>query len=133
MFTVEVLISLLLLFLTITLSATSSKFFNRIITQQERYQDIYIAVFNIKDKIFDEICTSSNKIEDMLSGVEYHATCTKLNESRNFVKEYDFEENTMLKSYTGPYLVTLYQVHLELINYNYSVEYTIFKYKKSTS
>jgi len=132
MFTVEVLIALLLLFLTITLSATSSKFFNRIITQQERYQDIYIAVFNIKDKIFDEICTSSNKIENILSGVEYRATCTKLNESQSFVKEYDFEENRMLKSYTGPYLVTLYEVNLELINYNYSVDYTIFKYKKST-
>jgi len=133
MFTVEVLIALLLLFLTITLSATSSKFFNRIITQQDRYQDIYIAVFNIKDRISDEICTSSNKIEDIFSGVEYRATCRKLNESQTFVKEYDFEENKMLKSYTGPYRVSLYEVTLELITYNYSIEYIIFKYKKSTS
>ena len=131
MFTVEVLISIFILFLVVTLSATSSKFLNQIIKQQDRYKNIYAIVFSIKDKISTDICTKQNRMNGEMAGLEYVAQCTLVKAKRGFKKDYDFDENKEIIGYTGTYLFQLYKVDLELIGYNYTVSYYINKYKKA--
>ena len=131
MFTVEVLISIFILFLVVTVSATSSKFLNQILKQQDRYKNIYAVVFSIKDKISADICTKQSRMRGELTGLEYTVECTLLKEKRGFVKDYDFDEAKEIVGYTGGYLFQLYQVDLELVKYNYQVSYYINRYKKA--
>jgi len=130
MFTVEVLISIFILFLVVTLSATSSKFLNQMLKQQERYKELYTIIFSIKDKISNDICTKHQKITGEMSGLEYVAECTLVKESRGFVKDYDFEDSKEIIGYTGNYFFYLYEVNLEIVNYNYTTNYTINRYSK---
>ncbi len=131
MFTVEVLISIFILFLVVTVSATSSKFLNQILKQQDRYKNIYAVVFSIKDKISADICTKQSRMTGELTGLEYTVECTLLKEKRGLVKDYDFENAKEIVGYTGGYLFQLYQVDLELVKYNYQVSYYINRYKKA--
>lgn len=130
MFTIEVLIALFVLFLTITLSAMSSKFFNQILSQQEHYKELYIYVFNIKDKISDEICLKNNSISNQIDGLLYKAECTKVKESRSFQKDYDIEEQQFISGYEGEFKLTLYKVNLKIPKYNYQIDYYISRYSK---
>lgn len=130
MFTVEVLISIFILFLVVTLSATSSKFLNQILKQQERYKELYTVVFSIKDKISDEICSKNNSIRGELSGIEYNAQCTLLQEARGFEKDYDFDNGREIKGNTGRYMFGLYQVELEIVKHNYTVRYLVNGYQE---
>jgi len=130
MFTVEVLISIFILFLVVTLSATSSKFLNQILRQQDRYKEIYTTIFSIKDKISQDICTKQNTISGEMVGIAYRANCSVVKEERGFKKDYDFDEGKEINGYTGAYLFTLYRVDLEIEKYNYRVSYYINRYKK---
>jgi len=133
MFTVEVLISIFILFLVVTLSATSSKFLNQMLKQQDRYKELYIIIFSIKDKISNDICTKQQRVTGKMSGLEYVAQCTIVKESKGFVKDYDFEDNQEIIGYTGMYLFHLYEVDLEIVNYGYSINYTINRYSKAVN
>jgi hypothetical protein len=130
MFTIEVLISIFILFLVITLSATSTKFSNQILKQQERYKSLYSMVFSIKDKISDDICQTQSDIYGELSHMKYHATCAEVKSQRGLVKDYDFDNGEELIAYTGAYRFTLYRVTLEIEDYQFVVHYYINTYKK---
>ncbi|HHD81696.1 MAG TPA: hypothetical protein ENK94_00720 [Campylobacterales bacterium] len=130
MFTVEVLISIFILFLVVTLSASSSKFLNQMLEQQERYKKIYSLVFSIKDKISKDICSQQNRIQGAMAGVEYVAQCQLVKAERGFEKDYDFDTGKELNGHTGPYLFSLYKVDLELTTFNYSVSYYLNRYKR---
>lgn len=129
MFTVEVLISIFILFLVITLSATSSKFFNQILKQQERYKSLYSIVFSIKDKISEDICIKYNDLEGEISNIQYRAKCNIIKEKRGLVKDYDDEKAQIVVNYSGKYLFQLYEVELEIVEYKYVTHYYINKYK----
>ena len=61
MITIEVLVSMLILFLIISTSFESMKFFNILTQKKENYEDQYIAVLSVKDKISNTICKTSLK------------------------------------------------------------------------
>ena len=130
MFTIEVLISIFILFLVVTLSASSSKFLNQILRQQDRYKEIYSVVLSIKDKISTDICTKQSRISGEMSGLEYTAQCTLTNQKRGFKKDYDFDKNKELSGHTGTYLFKLYRVDLEIKKYGYSASYYINRYSR---
>ena len=131
MFTVEVLISIFILFLVVTLSSTSSKFLNLMLKQQDRYKELYTIIFSIKDKISNDICIKQQRITGEISGLEYIAQCTLVKESRGLVKDYDFDNSKESINYTGTYLFSLYKVKLEIIKFDYSISYYINNYKKA--
>ena len=133
MFTVEVLISIFILFLVVTLSATSSKFLNQMLKQQDRYKELYTIVFSIKDKISNDICTKQQRVTGKMSGLEYVAECTIVKESKGFVKDYDFDENKYMMGYTGTYYFHLYEVELEIVNHHYIVNYYMNRYEKAVN
>ena len=131
MFTVEVLISIFILFLVVSLSATSSKFLNQMLRQQDRYKELYSIVFSIKDKISKDICVKQQRITGEMSGLEYTAQCTLVKEKRGLVKDYDFDNGKEIIGYTGSYLFQLYKIELEIVKHNYSIDYYINRYKKA--
>lgn len=130
MFTVEVLISIFILFLVVTLSATSYKFLNQILKQQERYKEIYATVLSIKDSISHDICSKKDTIIGEISGLEYEAQCRLIKEERGFEKDYDFDNGREISGHTGAYLFGLYEVELEVVKHNYKVTYLVNRYKK---
>jgi len=130
MFTVEVLISIFILFLVVTLSATSSKFLNQMLKQQERYKNIYAVLFSIQDKISTDICLKNSRITGELSGVEYVAECSLEKESRSFAEEYNEDTGEVTSGHSGSSRFQLYKVNLELLTYNYSIDYYLNQYKK---
>jgi hypothetical protein len=130
MFTIEVLISIFILFLVVSLSATSSKFLNQMLKQQNRYKELYSVVFSIKDKISKDICTQHQRMSGEVSGLEYVAHCTLIKESQGLVKNYDFDENKYSIGYTGSYRFHLYEVELEIVKHHYSINYYINRYDK---
>ncbi len=130
MFTIEVLISIFILFLVVTLSASSSKFLNQILRQQDRYKEIYSVVLSIKDKISTDICTKQSRMSGEMSGLEYTAQCTLINKKRGFKKDYDFDNGKELSGHTGTYLFKLYRVDLEIEKYGYSASYYVNRYSR---
>ena len=111
MITIEVLISMLILFLVLATYFSNIKFFNLMIEKKVNYEDEYITVLSLKDKLSSTICKTSLKEEDDFNGFHYIASCEKVKELRTFVK--GFEEDD-LSGNIGNYLLKLYKVNLGL-------------------
>lgn len=111
MITIEVLVAMLILFLVITSSFENIKFFNIMSKKKENYEDIYIAVLNIKAKYENIICKTSLKEEGILNGFNYILTCNKEKELNNYVKRIDL---TDVSGNIGNYVMRLYKVSINL-------------------
>ena len=126
MMTIEVLVAMLILFITITTSSTVIKFLNQVQTKQSSYEDIYIAVLSIKDQHAHMSCQDT--INGALNGFHYNITCRKLQESKNYVKSGEIDEPSGL---IGPFTIGLYDVTMTLkrdtFEHSYSYFYTIYK------
>lgn len=128
--TIEVLISMLILFLITSTSFEAIKFFNIISEKKVNYEDEYITVLSIKDKISSDVCNSSLTLEGILNGYKYQASCKKLQELRNYKKAITEDE---LSGNIGSYFIGLYNVSLVLNkgSYEKKYEYIVEKqYKK---
>ncbi len=126
MMTIEVLVALLILFITITTSSTVIKFLNQVKTKQSSYEDIYIAVLSIKDLHAHMSC--QEPINGTLNGFNYQITCQKIQESKNYVHSGDPDEPSGL---IGPFTVGLYDVKMSLkrdsFQHAYSYYYTTYQ------
>ncbi|MEA3521878.1 MAG: hypothetical protein U9R50_02795 [Campylobacterota bacterium] len=129
MMTIEVLIALVIIFLAIVMNTTAVKFFNMTYAKKDQYINFYTTALSIKDNIASEICYQNMKIEGQLNNFTYQATCTLNNEIPNFLKAADIDE---VSGHTGPYMMQLFYVSLELKNKNFikSLTYYITKAKK---
>lgn len=129
MMTIEVLVALLILFITITTSSTVIKFLTQVKTKQSSYEDIYIAVLSIKDQYAHMSC--KEPINGTLNDFHYNITCKKLQESKNYVHSDETDDPSGL---IGPFIVGLYDVKMTLkkdtFEHSYSYFYTT--YQKST-
>lgn len=123
MITIEVLVSLLILFMVVATSVTTVKHLNIVRTQQVRYEDIYRAVINIKDYIDADICSKKLSMNGHLNGFEYHAVCKKELENRSYFK--DWENNK--DGNVGNTMVKLFAVILTLRQDKYKKTYSYQK------
>lgn len=128
MMTIEVLVALLILFITITTSSTVIKFLNQVKTKQSSYEDIYIAVSSIKDKHAHMSCKAP--INGTLNGFHYKITCQKLQESRDYVHS---DDPDVASGFIGPFTVGLYDVKMTLKRDRFEHAYSYFytTYQKS--
>jgi len=124
MITIEILISMVILFMVIATSVTTLKHLKIIQKQQMNHEDFYIAVLNIKDYIEDKICIKQTNIQGSLSGYSFNAVCEKEEALQNFKKALDEGDST---GNIGNKLISLYKVTLNLQNEN--VEKEILYYK----
>jgi hypothetical protein len=111
MITIEVLISMLILFLVISTSMNNINFFNLMIEKKQSYEDKYMTVLSLKDKLSFTICQTSFVEEGVFSGFDYKASCKKIKELKSYVIATDPDDPS---GNIGNDLVKLFEVHLEL-------------------
>ena len=117
MITIEILVSMLILFLVIVTSTTSIKFFQTVNKQKTNYEDQYIALLSLKDMLSSTICISKFQDKGEWNDFKYTVTCEKVQELKNFKKAFDIDDPS---GNIGNYLIQLYKVQLSLENKNYS-------------
>ena len=129
MMTIEVLVAMLILFITITTSSTVIKFLNQVKTKQSTYEDIYTSVLSIKDQHAHISC--QEPIHGTLNGFHYELTCHKIQESKNYLRSEDMDEPS---GFLGPFTISLYDVkiHLNKDTFEHSYSYFYTTYQKST-
>lgn len=123
MITIEVLISLLILFMVVATSATTIKHLNIVRTQQIRYEDVYRAVINIKNYIDADICSKNFSMNGYLNGFEYHVVCKKELERRTYLKDWENHQDGNV----GNTLASLFKVMLTLKQDKYEKTYSYYK------
>ena len=123
MMTVEVLIALVIIFLTIVMSASTVKYFNMTFLKKRQYIDIYTTVLSIRDKIEDDICTKESRIEGILNNYTYVAECNQLSESPSFVQAADETEES---GRTGIYMMQFNEISLIVTHEHIKKKYTYY-------
>jgi len=123
--TIEVLISLLILFMIVAISITSVKHLDIIRTQQVRYGNVYRAVNNIKDYISADICSKKFSMDGHLNGFKYHAVCKQQAQKRNYVVAFQSGDR---QGNIGNLLAILSKVTITLKKGNFKKSYTYQKF-----
>jgi len=124
MITIEVLISLLILFLVIATSITTIKQLYIIRKKQVDYENVYRVVLNIKDSIQENICRKTMSKEGMQNGFQYIVSCKKIDELKNYKTENEINGE---KGNIGNFLLELYQVTLQVQQDTFQKKYYYYK------
>ena len=112
MITIEVLISMMILFLVISTSFTTIKFFNINIKKKFFYEDNYIELLNIKEKISLSLCRQNIfEMSGNLNGYNYIAQCIEEKEKRNYIKSIDLDG---VSGNYGNYIVRLFLIKITI-------------------
>lgn len=128
MITIEVIVSMLILFLVIVASTSTMKHLHMLTLQKDRYEELYITVLNIKEKLSSSICQSNLVQEGEMGNYSYKASCTKVQELQNFFKNLEDDESGNI----GDMLVQLYKVDLVVTKEkSYDYKYYLTTYHKS--
>ena len=126
MITIEILISILILFLVIATSVTMIKQLRIVEDKEQKYEKFYIAFSNISDYLEDTICTQGYSTQQgILSGVLYDAKCKLVSQQKSYKKSFEESEP---KGNIGNTLLSFYEVDLEL---NWHNKQKNFKYYKT--
>ncbi len=125
MITIEVLISLLILFMVVATSVTTIKHLNLVQTQQVRYEDVYRALINIKDYIDADICQEKRVMSGTFNDFDYKAQCTQELEKRKYVKAFEQGEP---EGNVGDVMAILSKVTITLKKDNFKKEYSYQKF-----
>jgi hypothetical protein len=123
MITVEVLVSMLILFMVVASSVTALKQLRIVRTQQTRHEALYTEVLNVQDMLSKEICNPVMRTRGELDGYTFEAHCTQFEALRSYKK--DLEEN--IDGNVGHILVQLFEVTLLLRRKHIEKEYTYLK------
>lgn len=123
MITIEVLVSMLILFLVISTSTTMTKFFQNVSLKKDIYEDEYITLLSLKDKLSNTICSFEDTQEGEFNGYKYKAECENIKQSRTYIKGVDEDEKSGLY---GNYMVKLNKVKLLLEKEKYSKNFEYY-------
>ena len=113
---VEILISMLILFTAVVFVNMTMKAYNNYQRKSKVYQNIYVTTLSIKDwlKVQD---MSKSTYKGEMNGIDYIAKITPLLQSKNY------DENMFTRGNIGDFMITLYQVNLNLITKTKSLEF----------
>lgn len=89
MITIEVLISLIILFMVVTTSVVTIKHLYSVQVQQIRYENVYRAVINIKNYINADICQKKSFMSGEFNNFKYQARCHQEIEQRKYIKAFE--------------------------------------------
>ncbi len=123
MITIEVLVSMLILFLVVATSFSNIKFFNIINEKKDGYEEHYMNVLSLKDKLSSTICQTLQKQEGEFNGYSFLATCEKVQELRTYMKAIEDDE---VSGNVGFHMMKLYKVTLNLKKENFSKEQSYY-------
>jgi len=123
--TIEVLISMLILFLVIATSVITIKQLHIVQNKQIKYEESYITFLSLHDFIDDAICQTGHKrMQGIFQMYSYNATCKLVNSLKTYQKA--FEEGDT-EGNVGSTLVSLYQVTLSIKTEKLEKTYTYNK------
>jgi len=126
MITIEILISILILFLVIATSVTMIKQLRMVEDKGQKYEKFYIAFNTISSYLEDTICTKGYlKQKGVLSNVSYSAKCKLISQQKSYKKAYDIGDT---EGNIGNILLSFYEIDLELKWHN---KHKTFKYYKT--
>jgi len=112
MITIEILISILILFLVIATSVTMIKQLRMVEQKEQKYENIYIAFSNISNYLEDTICTKGYLHQKgIFSNVSYDAKCKLISKQKSYQKS--FEEGDP-EGNIGDTLLLFYEIDLLL-------------------
>ena len=123
MITIEVLVSMLILFLVIATSFENIKFFTILNDKKTYYEDNYINVLSLKDKLSTTICKTQESQSGEFNGYEFQAQCEKLKELRTYTKGFDIGDPS---GNIGNYMMTLYKIKLLIKKENIEKKFTYY-------
>jgi hypothetical protein len=131
MITVEVLISLLILFLVIATSSMTIKHLIKVQQQQMRHEELYAAVISIRDWLdLHGLCSRVPELQGTLDGYDFSARCHLIKELKSYQYTFDEGQGKATEGNTGPWLMRLYQVNLSVGEGERSFDY---HYEKSVA
>ena len=112
MITIEILISILILFLVIATSVTMIKQLRMVEQKEQKYENIYIAFSNVISYIDNSICQEGSLHQTgILSDVSFDAKCRLISKTRSYQKSFDKEEPS---GNIGNIMLFFYEVTLNL-------------------
>jgi len=111
MITIEVLVSMLILFLVIATSFENIKFFTIMTDKKAEYEENYMNVLSLKDKLSSTICKTHQSQSGEFNAYKYEARCEKVKELRSFSKGFEIGDPS---GNFGNYNMKLYKVTLLL-------------------
>jgi len=118
--TIEVLVAMLILFLTIATLSTTSKFFTTTKIKKEQYEAYYRAFLNIKDKLSQQPCESR---QGSFNDFSYTLTCNTIKQLRNYQPAFDEDDKA---GNIGPFLYHLNKNRLTITKKNLTKSITYF-------
>lgn len=89
MIIIEVLISLLILFMVVVTSVTTIKHLNTVQAQQVQYGDVYMALINVKNYISADICQRKRLMSGTFNDFRYIARCVQEDKKRTYVAAFE--------------------------------------------
>jgi len=123
--TIEVLISMLILFLVIATSVTTIKQLRLVQNKQEKYETNYITFLSLYDFLDDTICQEGHRQMQGQFGIyNYTASCKLLKSLRTYQKAFETDDP---EGNIGSSLVSFYEVTLSVKAKNFDKTYTYNK------
>ena len=115
---IEILIAMLVLFTAIAFLNISIKAFNSYQRKSQYYQDLYITVLSLKDRM--DSLTQFHQLEykGELNGIRYNISIKELRKNRNYIVSQDG-----IGQNNGDFMITLYQLNMNLTKNNQSKVY----------
>jgi Tfp pilus assembly protein PilE len=117
---IEILISMMVLFVAIGFVNISIKAFNNYQRKSEVYQNFYVTTLSLKDWVLSQPLDETF-YQGKMNGLTYKIDVKELISRKNY--RYSFDT---VGGNSGDFLITLYQIKLELKNRNRKKDYIFF-------
>ncbi len=126
MITIEILISMMILFIVILASVNTIKHLKMIYMQQIHHENLFVEVLNIKQLLSSDICKKFKEKRGVSNGYEYAVKCHKLTEKRSYIKDTERE----LYGNHGNTMVEMFRVDLVVKNRRFKNMQKVYQYYK---
>ncbi len=107
---VEVLVAMLILFLSIVTVTLAYRQYERFKIKQQKYEKIYIIALSLINKIQKEKIKNFQKENGTMNGIKYSIKVIKVASNRNYL----YNPNPSLSGNNGYYTVSLYKITINL-------------------
>ncbi len=111
--------------MVVATSVTTIKHLDSIQTQQMRYEDVYMAIINIKDYVDADICQKKRSMNGTFNDFKYTVKCTQEFEKREYLKAFNLGDP---EGNIGNVMTILSKVTITLKKNNFKKKYSYQKF-----
>ena len=125
--TIEILIAMVIGFLAILMLTASIQSLHKVEMQKRLYQDLYINVLSLKDKIRAESCIENPRLNGVINRFEYEIICDEKEVKNNYKSYYDEMQDKMTGGYWGIYEIHLFKVTINIRKSGLNKSYNFYQ------